>query len=241
MLTREDNNVLTGVGPGTPAGELLREYWLPAFLPREVEADGVPLRVRLLGEDLIAFRASDGQIGIVAENCPHRGASMFFGRNEEHGLRCVYHGWKFDASGACVDMPNEPPESNFKHKVRIGAYPCIEKNGVVWVYMGPREDPPPLPALPWLTLPEDQRYLSMRVQDCNWAQAVEGGIDSSHISFLHSALDESGQRVSRVGPRAGRALLPAFTTSDSAPRFEVLDTPYGVLIGARRDAGAEQY
>src|SRR5919112_206748 len=127
MLSHEDNELLTHVGPGTLMGTYFRRYWIPAFLSEELpEADGAPLRLRLLGEDLIAFRATDGRVGVVASNCPHRGASLFFGRNEEQGLRCVYHGWKFDTSGACVDMPNEPPESNFKGKVRVTAYPCEE-------------------------------------------------------------------------------------------------------------------
>src|SRR3954451_1364255 len=137
MLSRQDNELLTRVGPGTPMGDVLRSYWLPALFSDELQADGAPQRVRLLGEDLVAFRDSNGQPGLVAENCPHRGASLFFGRNEEEGLRCVYHGWKFDTIGACVDMPNEPPESNFKHKVRINAYLCKERNGIIWAYLGP--------------------------------------------------------------------------------------------------------
>src|SRR5919106_2020629 len=146
MLKREENELVTRVGAGTPMGEVMRRYWMPAALSTELpNADSDPVRVRLLGENLIAFRDTNGQVGLVAENCPHRGASLFFGRNEEQGLRCVYHGWKFDTSGACVDMPNEPPESNFKHKVRLTAYPCVERGGVIWTYMGPRETPPPLP------------------------------------------------------------------------------------------------
>src|SRR5688572_17786854 len=154
MLRREDNELVTRVGPGTPMGALMREYWIPVLFSTELaEPDCPPLRVRLLSEDLIAFRDSDGQIGMVAQNCPHRGASLFFGRNEEAGLRCVYHGWKFNAHGACVDMPNEPPESNFKHKVRVTAYPCQERNGIIWTYMGSRQSPPPLPAFEWNMVP----------------------------------------------------------------------------------------
>src|SRR5574341_2192513 len=138
MLSREENQLLTRVGAGTPMGQLMRRYWIPALLSEELpEPDCAPVRVRLLGEDLVAFKDTAGTIGLVAENCPHRGASLFFGRNEECGLRCVYHGWKFDTSGACVDMPNEPPESNFKHKVRVGAYRGADVGGVTWVYMGP--------------------------------------------------------------------------------------------------------
>src|SRR5215210_105210 len=136
MLTREDNELMCRVGPGTPMGETLRQYWHPLLLSTELpEHDGPPLRVRLLGEDLIAFRDSAGQVGMLGANCPHRGAGLFFGRNEEHGLRCVYHGWKFDVAGHCVEMPSEPAESNFKDKVRATAYPCEERGGIVWCYM----------------------------------------------------------------------------------------------------------
>src|SRR5437016_6147538 len=145
MLTREETELLCRVGPGTHMGDLMRQYWLPILYDWELEADGPPQRIRALGEDLIAWRDSSGAVGFIAENCPHRGASLFFGRNEESGLRCVYHGWKFDVSGACVDMPNEPPESNFKNRVRATAYPCVERSGVVWAYMGSRSTPPPLP------------------------------------------------------------------------------------------------
>ena len=132
MLTKEDNETITRVGPGTPTGDLMRQYWHPVMFPYELEADGAPLRIRLLGEDLIAFRATDGRVGLLADNCSHRGASLFFGRNEECGLRCVYHGWKYDVTGQCVDMPNEPAESNFKAKIRAVAYPCVERGGVIW-------------------------------------------------------------------------------------------------------------
>src|SRR6266545_2796788 len=137
MLSKHDNDMLTRVGRGTPTGELFRRFWLPALLPSELPgADCDPVRIRLLGEDLVAFRDTRGQVGLVAANCPHRGASLFFGRNEECGLRCAYHGWKFDVSGRCVDMPNEPEESTFKDKVRARAYPCHEVNGTIWTYMG---------------------------------------------------------------------------------------------------------
>src|SRR5437870_869490 len=136
MLTREENELISQTGPGTVMGDLFRQYWLPVLLSNELpEPDCPPQRLRVLSEDLVAFRDSSGAVGILANNCPHRGASLFFGRNEENGLRCVYHGWKFDATGACVDMPNEPPESNFKHKIRQTAYPTHETNGVIWTYM----------------------------------------------------------------------------------------------------------
>src|SRR5438477_11468338 len=143
MLSKEDNELLTRVGAGTPMVKLLRKYWIPVMLSGELpQKDGAPMRVRLLGEDLIVFRDTSGRAGLLADHCAHRGASLFFGRNEEDGLRCVYHGWKYDVTGRCIDMPNEPPESNFKDKVRQVAYPCAERGGVIWCYMGPRSEPP---------------------------------------------------------------------------------------------------
>src|SRR5574341_1554797 len=190
MLNRENNETLCRVGPGTAMGALLRRYWLPLLLSSELpERDGAPVRVRHLGESLIAFRDTDGQVGLVAENCPHRGASLFFGRNEESGLRCVYHGWKFDTWGACVDMPNEPPGSSFKHKVRIAAYPGVEWGGVIWIYMGPPELQPEVPQFEWGLLPQSHRVIVRWAQECNFAQAMEGDLDTTHVSFLHKTLD----------------------------------------------------
>jgi phenylpropionate dioxygenase-like ring-hydroxylating dioxygenase large terminal subunit len=230
MLTAEDNELITRVGPGTPMGNLLRHYWLPFLLSWELAPDGPPERVRLLGEDLITFRDTAGRVGLVAEHCAHRGASLFFGRNEAGGLRCVYHGWKYDVSGQCVDMPNEPPESNFRQKIRATAYPCIERCGMVWAYMGPEDPPPLLPRLEWMDLPEDHHVASKRVQYSNWVQAMEGDIDQSHVSFLHSRLRiEEG-----YGP--GRLLIDEIRKADTHPRFQVMDTEYGVCIGAGREA-----
>jgi len=204
-------------------GDLLRRFWEPALLSEELaEPDCRPVRVRLLGEDLIAFRDSDGKAGLLANNCAHRGASLFFGRNEESGLRCVYHGWKFDVAGRCVDMPNEPAESNFKDKVHQTAYPCREAGGVVWTYMGPPElEPPALPQFDWTLVPPEQRLVSKLRQDSNWVQGVEGGIDSSHVSFLHANLENY---------RSSSALMDA----DKAPEFRVVATDFGLLIGAKR-------
>ena len=147
MLSSEDNELLCRVGRGTPMGDLLRHYWMPCLPAAELPTpDCPPKKVRLLGEDLVAFRDSRGEVGLLAANCPHRGASLFFGRNEECGLRCSYHGWKYDVTGRCVDMPNEPEESTFKDKIRARAYPCRDVNGVIWTYMGPRQSAPPFPA-----------------------------------------------------------------------------------------------
>src|SRR5438132_4140444 len=190
MLSKEENEFLCRIGPGTPMGNFFRQYWLPAIRSDELPApDCPPLRVRLLGEDLIAFRSTSGEVGLIQNACPHRGASLFFGRNEENGLRCVYHGWKFDVTGQCVDMPSEPAESNFKSKIKAKAYPCVERNGIIWMYMGPRETPPPLPEMEWNLLPDGQYRIGMNLRECNWVQATEGGIDSAHSAILHSTMD----------------------------------------------------
>src|SRR2546429_9108577 len=171
MLKREDNELITRVGPGTPMGNLMREYWVPALLSSELPGpDCDPKRVLLLGEQLIGFRDSNGRPGLIQNNCPHRGASLFFGRNEEAGLRCVYHGWKFDVEGTCVDMPNEPAESDFKHKVKAVAYPCRERGGIVWAYLGPRQAPPALPDLEPNMLADDQVVVTAIQRECNWLQ-----------------------------------------------------------------------
>lgn len=249
MLSTADNELLCRVGPGTPMGQYLRRFWMPALLSRELpEPDCPPVRVRLLGEGLVAFRDTEGKVGLVAENCPHRGASLFFGRNEECGLRCVYHGWKFDTSGACVDMPNEPPESNFKHKIKATAYPCVERGGLIWAYMGPYAESietanpsaaveiPELPDLEWARVPESHGYLAKCVQECNFVQALEGGLDSSHISFLHSRMDGRTAAAAR-----GSVLAERFAMQDASPRFAFRSTDYGALIGARRDADEDNY
>jgi phthalate 4,5-dioxygenase oxygenase subunit len=232
MLSHEENETLTRVGPGTPMGNVLREYWQPAVLSSEVAADGDPLRIRILGEDLLAFRDSDGRVGIVDTLCPHRGAGLFFGRNEQAGLRCVYHGWKYDVTGRCVDMPSEPPESNFRDKIRLLAYPARERNGVVWTYMGPRSEPPELPALEWNLVPGVQVHASKRMQDSNWIQALEGGLDPAHAGFLHAPLNRN------LDPTI---LRERYFINDRHPRFEVVDTPYGMRIGARRNAEEGRY
>ena len=233
MLSREDNELLTRTGPGTAMGGLLRRYWIPVVRGGELAAGGRVKRVQLLGERLIAYRMPDGSPGVIGEFCPHRGASLYFGRVEDDGMRCVYHGWKFGLDGQCVDMPSEPPESSFAAKVCHTAYPCAERGGVVWTYMGPAEAPP-LPDLEWTLLPVDHVFVSKRVQDCNWFQALEGGIDSSHISFLHAPLDAGNASLARDLDRASFGVGAAVQTGDRAPRFEVTDTDYGVLIGARR-------
>lgn len=236
MLSRENNELLTRVGPGTAMGNLMREYWIPVLISTELpERDGPPLRVRLLGEDLIAFRTTSGAVGLVDQACPHRTASLFFGRNEEDGIRCVYHGWKFNVQGQCVDMPNEAPSCRFQEKVRLKAYPCRERNGVVWAYLGQRAEPPPLPEFEWNADPDNQPFLWRNYRACNWMQALEGDIDSSHLNYLHRSLDEQDLWTVPGKP------LPGFTdvqlpllARDGAPELEIADTEYGAMYGARR-------
>ena len=188
MLTVDDNEALTHVGPGTLMGDLLRQYWVPALMSSEVPVpDGAPVRVRLLCENLIAWRSTSGKIGLIQDACPHRAASFFFGRNEEDGIRCVYHGWKFDVNGQCVEMLNEPVETRFEEKVKATAYPCVERGGLVWAYMGPRETPPPLPELEPNIRYEIEGRGSIRANmfDWNWFQCMENNMDTSHQGILH--------------------------------------------------------
>ena len=227
MLTAEENARVTRTGSGTPMGDVFRRYWLPAVMSSELpEADGAPIRVRILGEDLIAFRDTAGNVGLVSAFCPHRRAPMFFGRNEEYGLRCVYHGWKFDVTGACVDMPSEPPDSLFKTKVEIEAYPTREAAGVVWAYMGPPAEQPPFPDFEWMRAPETHRHVSKTFEDCNWLQALEGGLDTAHSSFLHNE-DLPNKSYLR--------------NADTAPLLEVDKTDYGFQYAGIRSFGDKNY
>jgi phthalate 4,5-dioxygenase len=244
MLSAADNELLTRTGAGTPMGRLLRRYWVPALLAEEVaEPQCPPVRVTLMGERLVVWRDADGRLGALEEGCAHRRASLFFGRNENSqsrdgncGLRCVYHGWKYDVQGRCVDMPNEPAASTFKDRIQLTAYPVAERGDIVWVYLGPGDDIPPLPDLEWAVVPQAHRYVSERLQRSNFAQATEGGIDSSHVSFLHSDARLWNPDWTSAG-NSTRAHL----TDDGSPKFFVEPTGYGLLIGARREAADEQY
>src|SRR6516225_8615251 len=197
MTTRAQSDFLTRTGPRTPMGDLLRRYWIPALLVQEVpEPDCPPVRVKLMSERLLAFRDTQGRVGVIDEFCAHRGVSLWFARNEESGLRCPYHGWKYDVAGQCVDVPSEPAESGFCNRIRLKSYPCVELGGVIWVYMGPPERKPPLPAFEWVQVAHAQRFVSKRTQECNYLQAMEGGIDSAFhrleiIAFLGALGDET--------------------------------------------------
>jgi phenylpropionate dioxygenase-like ring-hydroxylating dioxygenase large terminal subunit len=232
MLNKEQNELVTRTDAGTPMGELFRRYWLPALLSEELPApDCAPVRVQLLGERLIAIRDTQGRLGVMDEFCAHRGVSLWFGRNEENGLRCPYHGWKFDVNGQCVDVPSEPEGSRLCDKVKLKSYPLIERGGVVWIYMGPPEHQPPAPEWEFATVPTEQSFMSKRLQECNWLQALEGGIDSSHVSFLHRG------GLSR-DPLFKGAKGNDYNMQDLRPQFEVAEAEGGLLIGVSRKAEA---
>ncbi|MBV1867034.1 MAG: Rieske 2Fe-2S domain-containing protein [Marinosulfonomonas sp.] len=238
---------LTRVGPGTPMGNLFRRFWLPALLASELtECDGTPVRIRILCEDLVAFRDTEGRIGIVSAYCPHKMAPLFFGRNEDCGLRCVYHGWKFDVEGKCVDIPNITPPDTYeelKEKASIKGYPAREAGGMIWVYMGPKEHTPELPGMEWLDVPSEQLHVARWLHRSNWLQAAEGEIDTSHISFLHSELDPPSDGASPTTPAPGKT--PEMTglklARDGAPVITLHDTDYGFVYGSRRDLDDAYY
>src|SRR5262245_58709616 len=226
MLSAPENDFMCRVGPDTPMGKLMREYWIPALQSKELPVnDGPPLRLRLLNENLIAFRTTSGSVGIVQNACPHRGASLFFGRNEEEGLRCVYHGWKFDTAGNCVDMPSEPAETPMIDRVKIRAYPTVERGGVIWAYMGPRERMPAPPDFEWTRAPATHCFVSKTLEECNYLQALEGGLDTSHASFAHNNY-LGNKRVLR--------------NIDTAPHIEVEPTDYGYRYISTRRTGEDQ-
>lgn len=229
MLSKEDNELLTQTHPGTPMGNLIRRYWVPGLLSEEIpEPDCPPVRVRLLGEALVAFRDSQGRIGLLGERCAHRGTSLFYGRNEECGLRCVYHGWKYDVNGNVLDTPAEPGDSDFRKKLRHTAYPTHEAGGVVYAYLGPRDKMPLFPNYEWTQVPVDQTYVTKCLLECNYLQGLEGECDSSHLSFLHRAFtNERNQSLYK---------------SDTAPVYETEETDFGVrLIATRNFADNQRY
>jgi len=226
-------------------GEWFRRFWLPVMLAEEIPvADCPPVRVTVLGEHLIAFRDSQGKIGLLDRYCAHRRADLFFGRNEECGLRCVYHGWKYDVEGACVDMPSEPAESNFKEKIKLKAYPCQERAGLIWAYLGPSELMPEMPQLEWTRVPETHRYVAKAFLEANWLQHLEGDIDSVHTHFLHRFHNAEARRkdISVVEP--SRLLGSALNYRwQGEPFFNITttDTAYGLMVGFRKSATEDSY
>src|SRR4051794_34402999 len=233
MLRKEQNDLLTQTGPGTPMGQMFRCYWVPALMAEELpENECPPVRVKILSERLLAFRDTDGRYGLIDEFCAHRGVSLWFGRNEEHGLRCPYHGWKYDVTGQCIDVPSEPVESGYCSKIKLKSYDCVELGDVIWVYMGPPELKPPLPGFEWAHVPTASRFVSKRKQECNWLQAMEGGIDSAHVSFLHRhELKSDSLHVSKG----------AELTAKTDVAFEVVESDGGMVIGVRRPAEEGHY
>ncbi|MDH6261812.1 Rieske 2Fe-2S domain-containing protein [Bradyrhizobium sp. BR13661] len=230
MLSKQDNELLCRVGPGTPMGELMREYWIPACASNELKPDGPPMRLLLLNEKLLAFRDTNGRVGIVDHQCAHRCASLFFGRNEGNGIRCVYHGWKFDVNGNCLDMPNVPPGHSFADRVKIKAYKTFEHNGLVWVYMGKREKAPILPSLEPMFLPTDEVEVGFVQRDCNWLQGLEGEIDTSHYAFLHLG----SVKEDDVAPDS----MHKFALRNRAPEYYTAETEWGTMYAAHRPAEA---
>jgi phthalate 4,5-dioxygenase len=231
-LNAEEHRLLSQTGPDTKVGKLLRRYWTPALLSEEIpDADCPPVKVRLLGEDLIAFRDTNGRVGLLEEHCAHRGSSLFLGRNEDNGLRCSYHGWKYDVTGQCVEAPNAA-DPGYCRDIRLKAYSCREMGGVIFTYMGPPDRQPPLPHFEWLLIPDTHRYAHKRLQECNWVQAVELDIDSCHVTWLHRESVLAGAETSE----RSRLFL-----QETAPDFEVVAEEYGLLIAARRNASEDRY
>jgi phthalate 4,5-dioxygenase oxygenase subunit len=231
VLTPEENNLLCRVEGDAPMGQLMRRHWMPACLVEEVgERDGPPVRVRMLGEDLVAFRDTDGRVGVIDEHCPHRRASLFFGRNEACGLRCLYHGWKMDVDGNVLEMASEPPSDRVRPRIRHTAYPTREAGGFVWVYMGPAAEMPPFEPPAFAPTPETNVSIVKIQVDCNWAQILEGAIDSAHSSTLHST-DIPAANTDRT---TATGTVWARPTDDKSPRIHVQRTTYGMRYAAIR-------
>jgi phthalate 4,5-dioxygenase oxygenase subunit len=243
MLSREENELLCRIGPDKPMGKLIRRYWMPVLQSSEITAGGDPKRVRLLGENLVAYRDLSGKVGLLDENCPHRGASLALARAEECGLRCLYHGWLIAPDGKVLETPPEPDELGFKDKVRALSYPVEEKGGVIWAYLGPANLKPPLPALPFANLPQEN-VLHMKVNvKCNWAQVIEGVIDSAHTNYLHQDVVRPNKDVRGASVDVGETIERP--SNDGQPKIEALNTTYGFRYAAIRkpniDADKNKY
>jgi phenylpropionate dioxygenase-like ring-hydroxylating dioxygenase large terminal subunit len=241
MLSREDNELLTRTGPGTPMGQYFRRFWQPVALSRELpEPDGAPLRVNVMGEELVAFRDSQGRVGLVDSRCPHRGANLYFGRNEDSAIRCVFHGWKFDRTGKALELPNVPPDSNYHQSIRLKAYPTREFGEIVWAFMGPQDRMPEVPQLEFGLLPASHRFVTKKLQECNWAQSIEGALDTSHFSFLHMPAPGVPSNENPDAPADEKRLR--WIRDDPLPQFSILEHEVGFVVGgARRADGQTRY
>ena len=224
MLTQAQNDLLTLTGPGTLGGRLLRGYWQPVALASDIPPDGPPIPVRIMGEDLVLFRDDAGRPGLLELRCPHRKADLSYGRVENGGLRCVYHGWLFDVNGKCLEQPGEPKDSTYKDRIRHKAYPCIEVPGLILAYMGEGE-PPALPPFPFFHAPADHVWTNRALHCCNYLQGNEGNIDPQHLSFLH-----------RVDMDA-QVTYGSYLANDVAPAIAVEETSWGLKVETSRDIG----
>src|SRR5262249_52957457 len=221
MITAAQNELLTRVGRETPMGKFIREFWIPACLSSELVADGPPMRLMLMCVKLIAFRDTGGRVCIMDHRCPHRLASLFLGRNEQHGIRCAYHGWKFDVDGNCLDQPNLPDKTRYPAGVRAKAYKTVEQGGLVFVYMGERATAPGLPEIEAIMAKGDDRNIALTQRDCNWLQAVEGDVDTSHLGFLHAGCVDA----SRMDPNDAAT----YTVKNKSPHINISEMPFGTM------------
>jgi phenylpropionate dioxygenase-like ring-hydroxylating dioxygenase large terminal subunit len=253
VLSKEDNDMLTRTDAGTPMGWLFRSFWLPVVLSEQLpEPDGAPVRVKVLGEELLAFRDTEGRVGLIEPRCVHRGANLFFGRNEASGIRCAFHGWKYNVAGECVDAPTIDPARapDICRKARIKAYPTREWGDFVWAYMGPRQSPPPLPRMEFALVPPSHRHVSKKYQECNWAQAAEGALDTAHFSFLHQPVIQAADEAEAKSARATRGYAKGtmnhdhvrWMREDPRPRFSIVKHGAGMVLGTSRAAdGGRRY
>jgi phthalate 4,5-dioxygenase oxygenase subunit len=231
-MNKDMSETLVRTGPGTAMGNLMRRYWVPILQSSEIaEPDGPQVRIQILGEKLLAFRNTEGQPGIIDEFCAHRGVSLYFGRNEENGIRCSYHGLKFDRNGKCVEVPSAPQVCE---RMNIKSYPCIERGGIVWAYMGPPDKMPAPPELEWCTLPASHVFVSRRLQENNYLQAMEGGIDTAHVSYVHR------YEVDTDPMHRGTKALD-YIKADGNVIFNIEKTPFGLSLFGRRNGEADSY
>ncbi|HEY3116364.1 MAG TPA: Rieske 2Fe-2S domain-containing protein, partial [Chloroflexota bacterium] len=233
-MLKEENELLTQTGPGTPCGDLMRRYWQPAALSEELPEGGAPMPLRLLGDDLVLFRDDQGRPGLLGLHCSHRGADLSYGRLEDGGLRCIYHGWLYDVDGRCLEQPGEPAGSSFHEKIRHQAYPCVERAGAIFAYLGPGE-PPEFPNYEFLNRPLENSYVMKYLHECNYLQANEGNLDLGHLNFLHYM---RGQDLTTSGERASDSLLRHQGLVPPVMASPLVLTPYGLRSGKVR-GGAE--